>query len=154
MSSPTRFSGELNSSSLDLSLLRLNLLWPWFCLTQTQGLHPPLDSDSTSIRTCFLNLLLQFSWTTYPILTRMPYPIASMFIRPYMFIPGQIILPNSSPDRTSTYRSYPATLPDFLTQSFPDRTSNYPIIPGHLTQLPYPAGSPSDAHSVKPSSTM
>jgi hypothetical protein len=30
------------------------------------------------------------------------YLIASMFIRPYMFIPGRITLPDSSPDRTST----------------------------------------------------
>jgi hypothetical protein len=84
-----------------------------------------------------------------------PYSIASMFIRPYMFIPGWITLPNSSPDQTSTYPAlHGLTRPNYLNQSFPDRTSAYPIVPGHLTRLPYPVGLPSDAHSVKPSSTM
>jgi hypothetical protein len=97
-----------------------------------------------------------------------PYPIASMFIRPYMFIPGRITLPNSSPDRTSTY----PIVPDHLTRLpypilsrsdfwLPDRTrppyptslpDPFPI--GLLTTRSYPATLPSNAHSVKPFSTV
>jgi hypothetical protein len=88
-----------------------------------------------------------------------PYPIASIITRPYTFIPGQITLPNSSPDQTSTYsalhgltrqnylnrsfsnrtsayRLYMATLPNFLTR--PGNTllhpTAYPALPNHLAQ--------------------
>jgi hypothetical protein len=84
-----------------------------------------------------------------------PYPISSMFIRPYMFIPGRITLPDSSPDRTSTHLAiHGLTQPNYLTRSFISRTSSYPIVPYHLNRLPYPAGLPSDAHSIKSSSIV
>jgi hypothetical protein len=156
-----------------------------------------LDSDSISIRTCFLNLLLEFIRTTYlgnlyPIglpeshpnslpelhpsalperhtrilleqlartppehLTRshqcllglirsypaeLPYPILLLvgliLIRPYTVLPGQITLPNLFPIGLLPTRSYPATLPDFLTR--PGNTSlhptAYPALPNHLTR--------------------
>jgi hypothetical protein len=53
---------DLIYSGIDSALLKLKVL------------TPPLDSDSTSIWTCFLNLLLEFIRTTYLILTRLPYP--------------------------------------------------------------------------------
>jgi hypothetical protein len=144
MSSPTRFLVEPNSSSLDPSWLALGLPRPWFFLTPTQGLDPPLDSDSISIRTCFLNLLLEFIQTTYPgnlypiglpNLTRsaylnhartaylnsiwVSYPIASMLTRPYTFISSWITLLDSSPDRTSTYTAlHGLTWPNYLTRFF------------------------------------
>jgi hypothetical protein len=69
------------------------------------------------------------------------YPIASMLTQPYMFISGQIILPDSSPNRTSTYpASHGFIRLNYLTQSLPDRTSAYLIVPGHLTRLPYLVG--------------
>jgi hypothetical protein len=62
-----------------------------------------------------------------------------------MFIPGRVILPDSSPDQTSTYSAlHDLTRPNYLTRSFLDQISAYPIIPGHLTQLPYPILSRSD----------
>jgi hypothetical protein len=72
-----------------------------------------------------------------------PYPIASMFIQSYMFIPGRIILPDSSRDRTSTYPAlHGLTWPNYLTRPFPCRTSAYPIIPAtlpdSLTRSGYP----------------
>jgi hypothetical protein len=64
-------------------------------------------------------------------------------------------IPDSCPDQTSTYPAlHGLTRPNYLTRSFSDRTSAYPIVPGHFTRLPYPAGLPSDAHSVKLSSTV
>jgi hypothetical protein len=129
-------------------------------------LTPPLDSDSISIRTCFLNLLLEFIRTPYPSnhypislpyliqsaypnlariaypnSTRVPYSIASMLTRPYTFISDRIILPDSPTDRTSTYPAlHDLTWPNYLTRSLPNRTSAYPIVPSHLTRLPYLAG--------------
>jgi hypothetical protein len=52
-----------------------------------------------------------------------------------MFISGPITLPDSSPDRTSTYLAIDG-LPrlNYLTRSFPGQTSTYPIILGHLTR--------------------
>jgi hypothetical protein len=47
-------------------LARSWLTQPRLFLTQTQGPNPLLDSDSISIRTYFLNLLLEFIRTTYP----------------------------------------------------------------------------------------
>jgi hypothetical protein len=125
---------------------------------------------------CFLNLLLEFTRTTYPgnlypislpesrpdtlldphpnALSE-PYPIASMFIQPYMLIPGQITLPDSSLNQTSIYPAlHSLTRPNYLTRSFPGRTSAYPILPGHLTRLPYPVELPFDPHFVKSSSTV
>jgi hypothetical protein len=56
---------------------------------------------------------------SYP--AELPYPIllliGLLLTWPYMVLRGRTTIPNSSPDRTSTY----------------------PIVPGHLTQLPYPA---------------
>jgi hypothetical protein len=70
-----------------------------------------------------------------------PPSIVSMLTRPYTFIPGQITLPNSSPDRISTYPAlHSLTRPNYLTRYFLDRTSAYPIVLGHLTRLPYPVG--------------
>jgi hypothetical protein len=84
-----------------------------------------------------------------------PYPITSMFIRPYMFIPDRISLPDSSPDWTFTYPTiHGLTQSNFLTRSFLGQTSAYPIVPDHLIRLPYPTGLPSDAHSVKPFCTV
>jgi hypothetical protein len=151
-----------------------------------------VDSDSISIWTCFLNLLLEFIWTPYPSnlcpiglpdLIRSDYPnlartaylnstrstllkpylITSLLTWPYTFISGSIILPDSSPNWSSTYpalhsltrpnyltpsisdltSAYPAlhslTQPNYLTRYLSDRTSAYPIVPGHLARLPYPA---------------
>jgi hypothetical protein len=87
-----------------------------------------------------------------------------MLTQPYMFISGRITLPVSSLDRSSTYpalhgltqlnyhtrspldrtSAYSAlhgpTRPNYLTQYLSDQTSAYTIVPGHLTQLSYPAG--------------
>jgi hypothetical protein len=88
----------------------------WFChifLTRTQGLDPLLDSYSASIWSCFLNLLPEFTqttypgnlyhiglpdltqsaypnltWTAYPILTRAPY---LSLIRSHQCLSGLII---------------------------------------------------------------
>jgi hypothetical protein len=57
---------------------------------------------------------------SYP--TELPFlillPIGLLLTWPCTVLPDQITLPDSSPDRISTY----------------------PIIPGHLTRLPYPTG--------------
>jgi hypothetical protein len=159
---PTRTLAQLdllpNSIFYWTEFLRLNLLWPWFRFTQTQGLYPPLDSDSTSIRTCFLNLLHEFTRTTYPILTWMLY---LSFIRLHQCLSGlicsyptELLYPILLSIGHLLNRSYSVTLSDFLTRSFPDQTSNYQIVPSHLIWLPYLVGLPSDEHSVKPSSTM
>jgi hypothetical protein len=125
------------------SWLSLGIPRPWFFLTRTQGLDPPVDSDSISIWTCFLNLLLEFIWTPYPSnlcpiglpdLIRSDYPnlartaylnstrstllkpylITSLLTWPYTFISGSIILPDSSPNRVLLTRPY-TVLPGQIT---------------------------------------
>jgi hypothetical protein len=171
ISSLTQFSVEPNSLSLDPSWLRLSSPRPWLFLTQTQGIDPLLDSDSILIWTCFLNLLLEFTrttysgnlhpfglpdltWSAYPNLARITYPIfirASYpsltglhqcllgLIRPYpVESPYPILLPirllliwpyTVLPDRI--------TLPNFFWSDFclPDRTRPpYPTsLPGRVT---------------------
>jgi hypothetical protein len=116
-----------------------------------------LDSNSISIWTCFLNHPLEFIRTTYPgnlypigssdrltrrsleQLTRTPpkpYPIASMLTRLYTFISYRITLPDSSPDRTSTYPSrLPYPISSRSNFCLPDRTRPpYPTsLPGRVT---------------------
>jgi hypothetical protein len=87
-----------------------------------------------------------------------PYPIllliGLLLTRSYTVLLDRITLPDTLLIGLLPTRLYPATLPDFLTRSFLDRTSAYPIVPDHLARLPYPAGLPSDAHSIKLSSTV
>jgi hypothetical protein len=109
-----------------------------------------------------LSAYLNLARTTYPILTRAsylslirshqclpvlvislpkscpntlsePYPITSMFTQTDMFIPSRITVPDSSPDRTSTYPTlHGLTRPNYLTRSFPGRTSTYRSYPATL----------------------
>jgi hypothetical protein len=139
----------------------LGLPQPWLFLTQTQALDPPLDSGSISTQTCFLNLLLEFTWTTYqcnlypigspesclnclpePHLSTLPEPdpITSMLTQLYMFTSGWITLSNSSPDRTSTYPAlYGLTRPNYPTR-FLSRSNFYllGLTRSYLAELPYP----------------
>jgi hypothetical protein len=174
-----------------------------------------MDSNSISTQTCFLNLLLEFIWTTYlgnlypiglPDLTRSAYlnlartaylnPTRAHYLSliqshqcfpglirsypselPYLillpirllltwpnyltwflnrsdfYLPGRITLPDPSPDQTSAYRSYPATIPDFLTR--PGNTSLHstaylalPITLPHWVPFnwPHPKTSSSPSH--------
>jgi hypothetical protein len=121
-----------------------------------------LDLNTTSIRTCFLNLLLEFSRTTY-LCNLYPIGLPDWLKR---ISPGQ--LTRSSPEclirlhqclsglicsysAESPYPillpiglllTYPAlhglTRPNYLTRSFPDHTSAHPIIPNFLTRSGYP----------------
>jgi hypothetical protein len=125
-------------SDLDSALLRRKVLTPLW--TRTPFQFGPASSIF------FLSLPRQLTWSSPECLIR-SHQCLSGLICSY---PVELLYPIG----LLLTRSYPATLPNFLTQSFPDETSNYPIVPGHLTQLPYPAGLPSDAHSVKPSSTV
>jgi hypothetical protein len=166
---PWTFLGsDLIYPGLDSTLLRLKVLIPLWTRTPLQF--------GPSFSIFFLSLPGQltrvtFTLSAYPIglpesrpdslpdphpnALSEPYPIASMFIWPYMFIPGRISLPGSSPNWTSTYSAlHGLTWPNYLNRSFPDRTSAYPIVPDHLTWLPYPVGLLSDAHSIKQSSTV
>jgi hypothetical protein len=87
-----------------------------------------------------------------------------MLTWPYMFILSRITLPDSSPnrastypalhgptrsnyltdsspDQTSTYKALHGIIrPNYLTRSLPDQASAYPIVPDHLTRFPYPSG--------------
>jgi hypothetical protein len=73
---------------------------------------------------------------SYP--PELPYPIllliGLLLARPYTVLPGRVTLPDLFPIRLLSTRSYPATLPDFLTR--PGNTSlhstAYPAIPNHL----------------------
>jgi hypothetical protein len=105
----------------------------------------------------YLNLTwiayLNFIWAPYPSLTRshqclprhirsypaeLPYsillPIRLLLTRRYTVLPSRITLPDLFPIGLLPTRSYPATLPDFLTQS--GNTSlhptAYPPFPNHL----------------------
>jgi hypothetical protein len=64
-----------------------------------------------------------------------------MLTRPYMFTSDRIILPDSSPNRTSTQTAlHSLSRLNYLTRSLPNQTSAYLIVLGHITQLPYPVG--------------
>jgi hypothetical protein len=111
-----------------------------FLCTRTQGLDLPLDSDSISIQTCFVNLLLEFTRTTYlgnlypiglpesrsnrlpklhPSTLPEPYPITSMLTQPYTFILGRITFLDPFPNRISTYPAlHGLTRPNYLTRVF------------------------------------
>jgi hypothetical protein len=159
ISSLTRFSIEPNSLSLDPSWLALSSTWSWPFLTRTQGLDPPLDSDTISIWTCFLNLLLKFTRTTYPsslhpiglpdvtwsaylnlsrttylIYIWAPYPSLT---RSHPCLPALICpYPAESPYPILLLIGLLLTQPNYLTRSFPDKTYAYPIVPDHHTRLP------------------
>jgi hypothetical protein len=112
----------------------------------------------TSTVSAYLNLArtayLNSTQVTYPSLTRshqclpglihsypveLSYlillPIELLLTWPYTVLPGRVTLPNLFLIRLLPTRSYPATLPNFLTQ--PGNTSlhptAYPALPNHLT---------------------
>jgi hypothetical protein len=107
-----------------------------------------LDSDSISIRTCFLNLLLEFTRTTYP---GNLYPIG-LPNRLTQITPKQLTrtspnrLTRAIPDRINAYLAlYVHTRPNYLTRFFfrsdfylPGLTQSYPA------ELPYPIFSRSE----------
>jgi hypothetical protein len=168
----TLIGSDLVYSSLDSPLLELKILIPLWTWTPSQfGLVSSiffLSSPGQLTR-------VTFTLSAYPIdlpkshpnsLPKLqpstlsePHLIASMLTWPYTLIPGRITLPDSSPDRTSTYsaymvlpgritspnlflfgllptRLYPATIPDFLTR--PGNTSLHPTaywaLPNHLAR--------------------
>jgi hypothetical protein len=163
ISSPTWFLVELNSSwtllgsdlvypGLDSYLLGLKVLIPPWTQTPFQFRFVSsiffLSSRGQLTRVTFTSSAYpNLAQTAYPNFTRaLPdhinaYPALYVHTRPYTFIPGQIILLDSSPGRTSTYLAlHGLTRPNYLIRSFSNLTFAYPIIPGHLIRLSYPAG--------------
>jgi hypothetical protein len=146
----TLLDSVLADPNLDSSLLDLKVLIPLWTWTPSQfGLVSTilfLNSSEQLTQVTFTYRLTQSAYpnlarTAYTNSTRAPYLITSMLTWPYTFIPGRITLPILLPTGllvTQPYMVLPGrtTIPD----SSPDRTSTFPIIPGHLTQLPYPPG--------------
>jgi hypothetical protein len=74
-------------------------------------------------------------------LAELPYlillPIGLLHTQPYTALPGQITLPDYSPNQTSSYLAlHGHTRPNYLTRSLLGQTSAYPIVCGHLTRFP------------------
>jgi hypothetical protein len=138
----TFLCSDLIYSGLDSALLRLKVLTPFWTLTPLQF------GPNSSI--FFLSLPIQLTRSSPECLIR-SHQCLSGLICSY---PAELLYPILLPIGLPLTRPYLTTLPDFLTRSFLGQTSNYPIVPGHLTRLPYPVGLPSDAHSVRPSSTV
>jgi hypothetical protein len=138
----TFLCSDLIYSDLDSALLRLKVLTPLWTRT------PLHVGPASSI--FFLSLLGQLTRSSLECLIRAlsdrsnVYSALYVHTRPNYFTRFFSRSDFYLPDHTRP--PYPTSLPD--------RTSNYLIVPGHLTRLPYPVGLPSDAHSVKPSSTV
>jgi hypothetical protein len=167
----TLLGSDIVYPSPDSSLLELKVLIPLWTWTPFQfGLVSSiffLISPGQLTRVTFTLLAYPFVLPEsrpnslselHPSALPEPYPITSILTRHYTFIPDQIILPDYSPDQTSTYpvlpgritlpdlfligllptRSYPATFPDLITQSgnasLPQLlTRPYPItLPGQV----------------------
>jgi hypothetical protein len=145
---------------LDSSLLELKVLIPLWTRTPSQFRHVPsifyLNSSGQHTQVTFTLSAYPISpdWLTRILpkqLTRTPperltralldrinaYPTLYTHIRLNYFTR---FFSQSDFYLHGLTRSYPAKLPY---QSLPDRTSAYPIVSGHLTQIPYPAGYPS-----------
>jgi hypothetical protein len=157
----TLLGSDLDYLGLDSSLLEHKVLIPLWTRTlfQFRLIYSifSLSSPGQLTQVTFtLSAYPNLARTAYPIFTRAPYLSTSMLTQPYTFKPGRITLLNSSPDRTYTYpalldqitlpdpfpigllstRSYPATLPDFLTMLGNTllHSTAYPGLPNHLTR--------------------